>query len=314
LIETMDSKRKASPKAQKRVSSPRSKGVQTLSPQDGSVLASTTPPLLDSAEDSDRVPMAIAQSPAPLSKGRRIQGYETDWQRWDQLAQQFGDQKEAQALLFHQLLQMAESQSPESQMAQTGALKTAASFTADEAIVSSEQTMAELVTHIPSLLSTMTSLTVQFQQNQQQQQQLNLVLAQVLQALTSGSSQLLSDFRQTGRKSSEVSAVAKESFKTLDSQNLKKSHAKGSAEEKLKRAFEAIVNYNEMPNHTNADMWAINQNALAELTGCNRPAIKHFLKHYAAAIELHHQANGLLPRHNYAHGKLGTKITDIIAW
>jgi hypothetical protein len=296
----MDSKRKASPKAQKRVSSPRSKGVQTLSPQDGSGLASTTHPLLDSAEDSGMVPMAIAQDPAstPLSKGRRILGYETDWQRWDQLAQQFGDQKEAQALLFHQLLQMAESQSP----------------TGDEAILSSEQTMAELVTHIPSLLSTMTSLTVQFQQNQQQQQQLNLVLAQVLQALTSGGSQLLSDFRQTGRKSSEISAVAKESFTTLDSQNLKKSHAKGSAEEKLKRAFEAIVNYNEMPNHTNADMWAINQNALAELTGCNRPAIKHFLKQYAAAIELHHQANGLLPRHNYAHGKLGTKITDIISW
>jgi hypothetical protein len=312
----MDSKHKASPKAQKRVSSPRSKGVQSLSPQDGSGLASTTQPLLDSAEDSGMVPMAIAKPKAatPLSKGRRILGYETDWQRWDQLAQQFGDQKEAQALLFHQLLQMAESQSPEFQMSQPGALKTAASFTEDEAILSSEQTMAELVTHIPSLLSNMTSLTVQFQQNQQQQQQLNLVLAQVLQALTSGSSQLMSDFRQTGRKSSEVSAVAKESFATLDSQNLKKSHAKGSAEEKLKRAFEAIVNYNEMPNHTNADMWAINQNALAELTGCNRPAIKHFLKQYAAAIELHHQANGLLPRHNYAHGKLGTKITDIIAW
>jgi hypothetical protein len=312
----MDSKHKASPKAPKRVSSPRSKGVQTLSPQDGSVLASTTHPLLDAAEDSGMVPMAIAQDPAstPLSKGRRILGYETDWQRWDQLAQQFGDQKEAQALLFHQLLQMAESQSPEFPMAPTEALKTAASVTGGEAILASEHTLAELVTHIPSLLSTMTSLTVQFQQNQQQQQQLNLVLAQVLQALTSGGSQLLSDFRQTGRKSSEISAVAKESFATLDSQNLKKSHAKGSAEEKLKRAFEAIVNHNEMLNHTNADKWAINQNALAELTGCNRPAIKHFLKQYAAAIELHHQANGLLPRHNYAHGKLGTKITDIISW
>lgn len=313
----MDSKRKASPKAQKRVSSPRSKGVQTSSPQDGSVLASsTTHPLLDSAENSGMVPMAINQDPAstPLSKGRRILGYETDWQRWDQLAQQFGDQKEAQALLFHQLLQMAESQSSEFQMAQTGAQKTTASLTGDEAIFSSDHTLVELATHIPSLLSTMTSLTIQFQQNQQQQQQLNLVLAQVLQALTSGSSALLSDFRQTSRKSSEISAVAKESFATLDSQNLKKSHAKGSAEEKLKRAFDAIVNHNEMPNHTHADKWAINQNALAELTGCNRPAIKHFLKQYAAAIELHHQANGLLPRHNYAHGKLGTKITDIIAW
>jgi hypothetical protein len=299
----MNSKRSASPKAQKRTSSPRSKGAQTVLPQDGSPLASAPQSPLDTAENSGMMQ-------TPLSKGRRILGYETDWQRWDQLAQKLGAKKDAQVELFHYLLQLAESQLPEGRLGKMESV-----LVQSETILSPEQTMAEFITHIPPLLSTMASLTVQFQQNQQQQQQLNLLLAQVLQAFTSsGSIELLNDLRQPGRKSSEVSAVAKESFATLDSQNLKKSHAKGSAEEKLKRAFEAIVSYNEMPNHRYEDKWAINQNALAELTGCNRPAIKHFLKVYAADIERHHQANALLPRHNYAHGKLGIKITDIISW
>jgi hypothetical protein len=310
LIKTMDSKRNTSPKAQKRTSSPRAKGAQTLSSQDGSTLA-TTPQPLDTAEDSGTMQAVITpQSSAPLSKGRRILGYETDWQRWDQLAQQLGNEKDAQAELFHHLLQMAESQ-----LAEHDLVGTVSQSTQHGARLSPENTLTELITHIPRLLTTMTSLTVQFQQNQQQQQQLNHLLAQVLQAITSsGSIALLSDSRHLGRKASEGSALAKESFATLDSQNLKKSHAKGSAEEKLKRAFEAIVKHNEMPNHKQEDKWAVNQNALAELTGCNRPAIKHFLKLYAADIDLHHQANAILPRHNYAHGKLGIKITDIISW
>jgi hypothetical protein len=306
----MDSKRNASPKAQKRTSSPRAKGAQALPTQDGSTLASAPQSPLDTAEDSGMMQAAASQSSAPLSKGRRILGYETDWQRWDQLAQQLGNDKDAQAELFHHLLQMAESQ-----LAELDLVGTASPSTQHGARLSPENTLMELITHIPQLLTTMTSLTVQFQQNQQQQQQLNHLLAQVLQAITSsGSIALLSDSRHLGRKASEGSALAKESFATLDSQNLKKSHAKGSAEEKLKRAFEAIVKHNEMPNHKHEDKWAVNQNALAELTGCNRPAIKHFLKLYAVDIDLHHQANALLPRHNYAHGKLGIKITDIISW
>jgi hypothetical protein len=302
----MDSKRSKSPKTQKRTASPRSKGAQSVLPQDGSLMTETQ--LLEPGTDAGMTEIS-SQATSP-SQGRQIQGYEADWQRWDRLAQKLGDPKGSQAELFHYLLQLAESYRPGQDLRQvTSALNENASQ------LSSEQTMTELIAHIPSLLSTMASLTVQFQQNQQQQQQLNLLLAQVLQVLaSSGSAELLRDFRQPGRKAIEMSALKKESFATLDSQNLKKSHAKGSAEEKLKRAFEAIVNHNEMPNHRHEDKWAINQNALAELTGCNRPAIKHFLKLYAADIALHHQANGILPRHNYAHGKLGIKIADVISW
>jgi hypothetical protein len=288
----MNPKRSGTPKTPKRTSSPRNKGAQASLPQDAPVLADAAP--LQAASEE-------------VSKARRIQGYETDWQRWDRLAQQLGDKKESQAALFHYLLQIAEAQIPKAGLnLESGVLLE----NKDE--LPQEQSLTEFMAHIPPLLSAMTSLTLQFQQQQQQQQQLNLLLAQVLQALTSRSS---ADFTTSPRKASSASAATvRDSFSTLDSQNLKKSHAKGSAEEKLKRAFEAIVAHNEAPNRSHADKWAINQNALAELTGCNRPAIKHFLKQYAADIERQHQTHNLLPRHNYAHGKLGTKITDVISW
>jgi hypothetical protein len=189
-----------------------------------------------------------------------------------------------------------------------------ASLSQDVSELAKTDALTELMNHIPQLLSTMTSLTAQFQENQQQQQQLNLLLSQVLQTLASNGSESFAPLRQSGRKASGTAAIAKGSFVTLESKELKKSHAKGSAEEKLKRTFEAIVSHNEAADRTHAEKWAINQNALAELTGCNRPAIKQFLKEYAGEIERHHQAHELLPRHNYAHGKLGVKITDIIAW
>lgn len=305
LIETMNSKRSSSPKKEKKTSTPSNKAAQASLLQDVSTPSNVLQP--SSAEDRDREPVAIVEP----SKVRRIEGYEADWQRWDQLAHLLGDKKQSQALLFRYLMQMAESQGPEAEQD----LRSEPSPSPNENPQSKEDALAELMTHIPQLLSAMTSLTVQFQQNQQQQQQLNLLLSQVLQALAgNGGSESFAALRQSGRKANGTAAIAKGSFATLESKELKKSHAKGSAEEKLKRTFEAIVSHNEAAERTHADKWAINQNALAELTGCNRPAIKQFLKEYAAEIERHHQVHGLLPRHNYAHGKLGIKIADIISW
>jgi hypothetical protein len=305
LIETMNSKRSASSRTPKPTSSPRKAVAQTSLSQDVSGSAKAAQPT-DVSEDSSSAQAAESNEP---SKVRRIQGYEADWQRWDQLAQLQGDKKQSQATLLRSLMQMAESQiSGAGQGFKLGALPSK-----NEDVLSKENALTELMNHIPQLLAVMTSLTVQFQQNQQQQQELNLRLSQVLQALAGNGSESFGVSRPSGRKANGTVAP-KGSFAVLDSKELKKSHAKGSAEEKLKRTFDAIVVHNEAPERTHAEKWAINQNALAELTGCNRPAIKQFLKEYAADIELHHQNHELLPRHNYAHGKLGVKITDIIAW
>lgn len=305
LIETMNSKRSESSRTQKPTSSPRKTVAQTSLSQDVSGLTQAAQPT-DVSEDSGA---QAAESSEP-SKVRRIQGYEADWQRWDQLAQLIGDKKQSQATLFRYLMQIADAQISEA--GQGFNLETSPSKNKD--LLSKETALTELMNHIPQLLSVMTSLTVQFQQNQQQQQELNLRLSQVLQALAGNGPESYGSFRSSGRKANGTTAIPKGSFAVLDSKELKKSHAKGSAEEKLKRTYEAIVAHNQAPERTHAEKWAINQNALAELTGCNRPAIKQFLKEYAAEIERHHQAHELLPRHNYAHGKLGVKIADVIAW
>jgi hypothetical protein len=172
-----------------------------------------------------------------------------------------------------------------------------------------------LLTHITTLaaqmLEAMMTLTLQFQQQQEQQQHMNQLLTQLLQTLkVEETSELLS----RGQSARVRGTGSKDSFTGLNSQDLKKSHAKGSAEEKLRRAFQAIILHNEAQGRVHAEKWAVNQNALAELTGCNRPAIKQFLLQYGADIEAHHRLHDISPRHNYAHGKVGTKITDIIHW
>jgi hypothetical protein len=160
------------------------------------------------------------------------------------------------------------------------------------------------------LMMALNRLTVQLQEQSQQQQQFNNLLVQVLQTVaTSGAP------RGSAASSAKRSAaIAKGSFSGFESKDLRKSHAKGSAEEKLRRAFQAIVAHNEETDRSQAEKWAINQNALAELTGCNRPAIKQFLRQCGAEIDAHHQLHQLLPRHNYSHGKNGIKITDVIQW
>jgi hypothetical protein len=160
------------------------------------------------------------------------------------------------------------------------------------------------------LLTALNDLTTQLQQQSQQQQQFHNTLVQVLQTVTR--STIVARGGSSAAKRNTM--IAKGSFSEFESKDLKKSHAKGSAEEKLRRAFGAIVSYNETVGRNLSEKWAINQNALAELTGCNRPAIKQFLIQYGSEIEAHHQLHQLLPRHNYSHGKNGIKITDVIQW
>jgi hypothetical protein len=161
------------------------------------------------------------------------------------------------------------------------------------------------------LLAVLNRLAAQLQEQSQQQQQFNATLVQILQTVTSSTIATRGSLMPAAKRSA---AIAKGSFSEFESKDLRKSHAKGSAEEKLRRAFGAIVSYNETAGRNPSEKWAINQNALAELTGCNRPAIKQFLIRFGSEIEAHHQLHQLLPRHNYSHGKNGIKITDVIQW
>lgn len=286
----MNSKRRSSPRT-KQPSASRPSAQAPASPLPSTPLQYSEADQFGDQLEDGRLETEVA---ANLNEIRQIEGSDLDWRRWDNLALQLKQQESSPLGLLSQILTWAELQA------------------ADEAIAELDlpqgTAFQKTLGMAAQLLVSLNGLTVQLQQ---QQQQLNDALVQVLQTLTSG----FGPPRQGVLSSSRRTAVAsKESFSEFDSEELKKSHAKGSAEEKLRRAFQAIVAHNEVPDRSHADQWAINQNALAELTGCNRPAIKQFLKQYGDEIEAHHQQHNLQPRHNYSHGKSGVKITNVIRW
>jgi hypothetical protein len=233
---------------------------------------------------------------------KRVQIFKDDFERLDALSETLGAQGQPPAQQLQAVLTWAEGQ-----------LQTVGHSTKRSSPVegSSESWVNDVTPLITQLLSTISALTQQFQQQQQTHLQLTTVLSQMLQGAEVNRGRASAGLSLLEKGSSRVSV---DNFTKFSSQDLKKSHAKGSAEEKLKRAFQAIVAYNEEPKRPNADKWAVNQNALAELTGCNRPAIKAFLKQYASEIETHHQKHNIQARHNYSHGKVGVKITDVIRW
>jgi hypothetical protein len=243
---------------------------------------------------------------ASMGEVRQIEGYSADWLRWDNLSQQLGLQELPQPERLSQILAWAEAQMVYGTIAAGQNLPQ--NLSQD---LSQELDSKQTVGLASQLLTTMNRLSVQFQQQQQQQQQFNNALVQVLQMIASG---LAAPRGAAASAAKRRAAIAKGSFSEFESKDLRRSHAKGSAEEKLRRAFGAIVSHNEAAGGSPSEKWAINQNALAELTGCNRPAIKEFLKQYGPEIEAHHQLHQLHPRHNYSHGKNGVKITDVIRW
>jgi hypothetical protein len=234
---------------------------------------------------------------------KRVQIFKDDFQRLDALSETLGAQGQPPAQQLQALLTWVEGQR------QT--VGHPAKLSSSPVEGSSESWVNDVTPLITQLLSTISALSQQFQQQQQTHLQLTTVLSQMLQGVEVNRGRASAGPSLVEKGSSRVNV---DNFTKFSSQDLKKSHAKGSAEEKLRRAFQAIVDYNEEPKRPNADKWAVNQNALAELTGCNRPAIKAFLKQYASEIEAHHQKHNIQARHNYSHGKVGVKITDVIHW
>lgn len=240
---------------------------------------------------------------------KRVQLYKADCQRLNAMSEALGCQGQSPAEQLQGVLAWVESHFQDA----TSPTQFSISLSKSSDSSSLKDTWVNEFTPLMSqLLGTITALTQQFQQQQQTHLQLTTALSQLLQGVELNRGRSSTGASSPSGKGTFSSSA--DSFKGFTSQDLKKSHAKGSAEEKLTRAFQAIVTYNNTAKRSHADKWAVNQNALAELTGCNRPAIKAFLKQNAAEIEAHHQKHSLLARHNYSHGKVGVKITDIIHW
>ena len=87
----------------------------------------------------------------------------------------------------------------------------------------------------------------------------------------------------------------------LTSDELRTSRAPGAPKEKLARAFNAIVQYNQQqsePKH----MWRINTHILQQLTGCFNSSVQQFVRQHQSAIDEHNQQFNLTTvRHNSVH-------------
>ena len=105
-----------------------------------------------------------------------------------------------------------------------------------------------------------------------------------------------------------------ESFREVPSDELKQMNNRGVAQEKLRRAFEAIRAYNDAPERTQQQKWRINQSILHQFTGCNIPAARDFKKAYADEIKAHNTQHQLSPRHNLNHSRNNEDINDFIQW
>jgi hypothetical protein len=185
---------------------------------------------------------------------------------------------------------------------------------------------------VSQLLGAMTDLTQQLQQQQQQQAELTRAIAAMIagrspapQPVTQPTSDSdldsapLSGLTPIPVSHPAIGAVRTDPFReqelaALSSEDLKTSRLKGSAQEKLSRAYEAILDHNNAPERAYAEKWVINQAVLADLTGCNRPAIQAFIQAHAEEIKAHHQQHYLRPRHNVVHTMKGVPITAVIHW
>ena len=95
-------------------------------------------------------------------------------------------------------------------------------------------------------------------------------------------------------------------------EDLKGKKIPGSAEEKIKRAVQAIFNYNDYSASSNNERWFLGVRSIQDLSGCNYAPIKKFIDDYSTMIADHNGKYGLSNQHNKKHTKAISEI--ILNW
>ncbi len=103
-----------------------------------------------------------------------------------------------------------------------------------------------------------------------------------------------------------------ETLANLSSAELRLSRVRGAPREKLKRALNAIIQYNQQQEDPK-QMWRINTNVLQTLTGCFNSPVKQFVRDHQSALDEHNQQFHLTSvRHNASHHGLDPNL--FIQW
>ena len=118
------------------------------------------------------------------------------------------------------------------------------------------------------------------------------------------------------RQPSKPSASERD-WEGLNSEELRKTKGAGSANEKIRRSFESLTNYNNhraVDSNGNPDinrMWAITNQALRQLSGCNGQLVSDWMQQHKLAIDDANSKYGLGQYHNKCHKQA---ITEVISW
>ena len=273
---------------------------------------------LDHEPKPSQVPMQVTESEQPRTwtrarsmtprtsqrkrdrkrpKSKQVKVYTKDWKQLEKLVRKLELEGVTQADRFEAFLDWVKQQMHQVQPSPSDPLQTNPSA----------QAASSPEPEIPQLLGAMTTLTQQLMQQQQQQAELTQMFATMVSersavAGTTVQQDLLLDTAQRPATGAAVVTAMpdlprEEQLAALSSKELKASRLKGSAQEKLRRAYDAMLAHNNAPERLYEEKWVINQATLADLTGCNRPAIHAFMDSHGEEIKTHHQHHYLRPRH-----------------
>ncbi|WP_107667545.1 protelomerase family protein [Cyanothece sp. BG0011] len=89
-------------------------------------------------------------------------------------------------------------------------------------------------------------------------------------------------------------------------------HTLNPGKQKVNRAIDAIIDYNNNQATKTKDKWRITISALKQLTKCNQGLIARVIEKRQTEIEQHHQTHQLGQYHN-SKGKMAPSISDVIS-
>lgn len=118
----------------------------------------------------------------------------------------------------------------------------------------------------------------------------------------------ISNLVRTLGEDTAVTAMAPQSTATTKAAN---NQINNAGEQKVNRAIDAIIDYNNNLANQQKDKWRITISALKQLTKCNQGLISRVLEKRQTEIEQHHQTHQLGQYHN-SKGKLAPSITDFL--
>ena len=98
-------------------------------------------------------------------------------------------------------------------------------------------------------------------------------------------------------------------YESMDSHELEKLRSDGAVDEKIRRAFAAITDFNDA-QPSNQTRWTITNQSLRQVSGCNGQKVRDWMERYQTSISDHNSKYGLGQYDNKGKGD----ITEIISW